>query len=168
MSLMYHPITYIQPEGRRTLHAIMEAVSRVTDVRRSEIYSTTRKQRVVEARRLFCFVARENIHMSTEIARFLNKNHATVLHHSVRFTALYDTDAEVKRQYHMVMRLLQTIGPAMAYRKNLENIELLLIKCIDDYNFLLRSHLVSTDLIKYRAEKLQKINEKAKELILTL
>ena len=69
--------------SRVKLNGILEEVCRVMEVGVEEVKGEGRQRHVVEARRMFFYIAREYTHHSLKrIGNVINKDHATVLHHS--------------------------------------------------------------------------------------
>ena len=68
---------------RIKLTDILEEVCRVMEVDVEEVKGGSRPDHIVEARRMFFFIAREYTHHSLKkIGLVVNRDHATVLHHS--------------------------------------------------------------------------------------
>lgn len=67
-----------------TLHEIASVVERETGRSPEEIASKIRRRNYVFARYLFIFIASHFGYSASEIARFLNKDHTTILHALIR------------------------------------------------------------------------------------
>ena len=62
-----------------TLHDIRRAVQRHF---RLDMRKVSRKRTNVDAKRIYCYIARQHKYTFKEIAEYLNMNHATAVHHN--------------------------------------------------------------------------------------
>ncbi len=63
-----------------TLSYILDVICRHTQISNETIQSKIKNEKIVEARRLFCFVAKiKTKHNLSEIGRWIKRDHATVL-----------------------------------------------------------------------------------------
>ena len=79
------------------LQAAIQAVSKIEDIK-----LRTRKKEWVLARALFCTVAHQDFKLSkSEIGRYLNLNHATVIHLIKKSNETYKTGYDVFNFWHV-------------------------------------------------------------------
>ena len=72
---------------------------------KAEILSEKRSRENVDARRVFCFILRDESNTSTSIGEFLKKDHATVLHYIRTFKGLLDSDSSFRERYDDCLKL---------------------------------------------------------------
>ena len=65
-------------KDKKSMRAILQDVSRVTGVSKVLILSRVRKQKVADARMLFCHMARKEGYLLREIASFIGKSYSRV------------------------------------------------------------------------------------------
>lgn len=65
-------------KDKKSMRAILQDVSRVTGVPKVLILSRVRKQKVADARMLFCHIARKEGYLLREIASFIGKSYSRV------------------------------------------------------------------------------------------
>ena len=71
----------------------------VDDVFGSDMMSNVRSRENVDARRVFCFILKDEGNTNSSIGRFLNKDHATVLHYVRTFQGLAASDPSFSKKY---------------------------------------------------------------------
>ena len=83
-------------------HAILKLVAEVTETSPRDIKSRTRLRELVDARRMFCVLARKTLHMPLkDIGKFIKRNHCSVLHYWHQHDGLMRTDAVYKHFYNL-------------------------------------------------------------------
>jgi len=83
-----------------------EALSKIVNKAfKAEILSEKRSRENVDARRVFCFILRNESNTSTSIGDFLKKDHATVLHYIRTFKGLIDSDSSFRERYDDCLKL---------------------------------------------------------------
>ena len=86
---------------------ICDAVKVVT---KSDPMARDRVRQNVDARRIVYKLCRELLNITyTRIARYFDKNHASVLHGLKQFDDLFETDREFRRNYNAVMHVISSI-----------------------------------------------------------
>jgi len=100
------------------------------------------KRRYIEARGIFCKIAREHGDVTlTKIGKFLDKNHATVLH-SIKITNDYlEFEKDLKYKYNIILNNLN-LG-----EQNFENLTHKELKT------LIKSLIKENNLLKLQLEK---------------
>ena len=74
-------------------HSILKLVAEVTETDYKEIKSDARYREVVDARRMFCVLARKNLYMPFKaIGKFVKRDHASVVYYNKQHDALMQTD----------------------------------------------------------------------------
>jgi hypothetical protein len=81
-----------------TLDYLKELVESITEL---DILKETRDRSYVDARRVFCKLAMDNVPLlnNTALAKFLGQNHATTLHAMTTFNFLYSKDYIITSLY---------------------------------------------------------------------
>jgi hypothetical protein len=75
-------------------HAILKLVAEVTETNPKDIKSRVRLRQLVDARRMFCVLARKTLHMPLkDIGRFIKRDHSSVLHYWHQHDGLLKSDA---------------------------------------------------------------------------
>jgi chromosomal replication initiator protein len=98
-----------------TLGAIQEAVCAVSSLTRQELLSPRRSARVVRARQLAMYLARELTPLSlTEIARGFDRDHTTVLHAVRSVSARLEPGSETAETVHRVRAALGRQQPGQS------------------------------------------------------
>lgn len=77
------PVELLSPVDRKAkFERITDVIHVVTGVTREELLGRSRFRRIVKARRLFCYYARESLGCSSsQTADFLGLDHSSVVHH---------------------------------------------------------------------------------------
>src|SRR5215208_3556483 len=90
-----------------SIEQIQDAVCTILDVSREDLLSTGRSARIVRARQLGMYVARELTSLSlAEIARGFHRDHTTVMHAIRAVTARLEPDSETTKLVHKVQLTL--------------------------------------------------------------
>ena len=91
------------------LQRILEAVEKETGL---DIANATGRQRhIVDARKIYAYIARNITNYSLyEIGRFINKNHATIIHYERCTKELVLHDIEFAEMYHRCLKRIGTIS----------------------------------------------------------
>lgn len=100
----------------------------VAKVFEDDILHGRRYRNVIDARKVYSYILRENGYTYSQIARFMLKNHATVMHHCKDAPYLLECDAELKEKYLLCKsRYLESIGNANYIREDASNKKLITI-----------------------------------------
>lgn len=75
-----HELERRPPPNRTTLDRVIDAVSTVTDVSRTELMSDSRQRHITEARRICWTLLRKRNWTLTRTGRAFHRNHASVIH----------------------------------------------------------------------------------------
>lgn len=79
-----------------SMESLATIICDVCEVSWSKVMSTTRKADIVIARQLFCYISYNYQKKSLNtIARYLNKDHTTVIHSNDRVRAMIETSDEI-------------------------------------------------------------------------
>ena len=92
-------------EENRTfnLETILSIVSDVTKITVEQIKSPCRVRAISDARSLFIYIARKYTHCSTsEIGRYINRTHCTVIHNTGKVKTLLDVDYSIILKYNEI------------------------------------------------------------------
>ena len=93
------------------LITILEAVCSSTDVIPHDILAQNRKRPISTARQLFCYIA--NVHYNftlTSIAKFLNKDHSTVIHSIHTYQNFLDCNYKIESNYYAQCKNILSIS----------------------------------------------------------
>ena len=105
----------------------------VAKVFEDDILHGRRYRNVIDARKVYSYILRENGYTYSDIARFMLKNHATILHHCKDAPYLLECDAELKEKYLLCKsRYLEAIGNANYVREDASNKNLITITADED------------------------------------
>ena len=100
----------------------------VAKVFEDDILHGRRYRNVIDARKVYSYILRENGYTYSQIARFMLKNHATCMHHFKDAPYLLECDAELKEKYLLCKsRYLESIGNANYIREDASNKKLITI-----------------------------------------
>ena len=100
----------------------------VAKVFEDDILHGRRYRNVIDARKVYSYILRENGYTYSQIARFMLKNDATILHHCKDAPYLLECDAELKEKYLLCKsRYLESIGNANHIREDTSNKKLITI-----------------------------------------
>jgi len=77
-------------------NVMREAIEEVFEL---DLFSTVRQRKYVNARMIFSKSMCDRGHTRTDVAKYLKKNHATVIHYLKYFEGYLATDIEFKRKY---------------------------------------------------------------------
>ena len=100
----------------------------VAEVFEDDILHGRRYRNVIDARKVYSYILRENGYTYSQIARFMLKNHATVMHHCKDAPYLLECDVELKEKYLLCKsRYLESIGNANYIREDVSNKKLITI-----------------------------------------
>lgn len=113
----------------------------------------------VDARRIVYKLCRELLNITyTRIARYFDKNHASVLHGLKQFDALFETDREFRRNYNAVMNVISSIE----FDSNIIDSQDIIV----DYLSLKDDHLDAKQKYNHLLKSLQyKVAQKIDELL---
>ena len=83
---------------------VVDMVCKTMHVNTKEVFSSKRHRHVVDARRIAMnILIREEGLSVTSVSKFMNKNHATGIHHSKVHDTLYDSDKAYKASYNLCL-----------------------------------------------------------------
>ena len=135
---------------------ICDAVKIVT---KSDPMAKDRVRLNVDARRIVYRLCRELLNITyTRIARYFDKNHASVLHGLKQFDALFETDREFRRNYNAVMNVISSIE----FDSNIIDSQDIIV----DYLSLKDDHLDAKQKYNHLLKSLQyKVAQKIDELL---
>jgi hypothetical protein len=106
----------------KVLDSIMETVCLYYNVDEKDVLSKSRLFELVTARHMFCILARRHTSSSyIYIGKYINRDHATVIHGENKINTLYTVDKDTRRELNTLEMLI--IGPA-AYSSNINSVEL--------------------------------------------
>ena len=95
----------VLPHINSTLGAILDYVCLETNISKNDILSTNHQRSIVEARQVFCYLAKKNTEYSlTDIGRFINRNHATVIYSIRTVDNLLETDKIFINTYSQIIK----------------------------------------------------------------
>ncbi len=106
----------------KVLDNIMETVCLYYNVDEKDVLSKSRLFELVTARHMFCILARRHTSSSyIYIGKYINRDHATVIHGENKINTLYTVDKDTRRELNTLEMLI--IGPA-AYSSEVNSVEL--------------------------------------------
>ena len=115
-------IEIIMNNKNKALDNIMETVCLYYNVDEKDVLSKSRLFELVTARHMFCILARRHTSSSyIYIGKYINRNHATVIHGENKINTLYTVDKDTRRELNTLEMLI--IGPA-AYSSEINSVEL--------------------------------------------
>ena len=93
------------------LTTILEAVCSVTEIIPHDILAHNRQRHISIARHLFCYVAYNHYgYTLMAIARFLNKDHSTVIHSITTYQNYLDCNYKLEQKYYEQCKIILSIG----------------------------------------------------------
>lgn len=87
---------YIIDTIESEMKSLREIVNKVFQV---DIMNKNRYRKFVDARMVFSKILRDRGYTTTSIARFMKKDHTTILHYTVNFETLVSQDAKLRDRY---------------------------------------------------------------------
>jgi len=93
------------------LNVVLEAVCSATEVIPHDILAHNRQRPISTARHLFCFMANVHYHFTlTSIAKFLSKDHSTVIHSINTYQNFLDCNYKIESNYYAQCKNILSIG----------------------------------------------------------
>jgi chromosomal replication initiation ATPase DnaA len=94
-------------KNEQTWHDVMRAVCQTFNLTPDEIQSQNRKQELIFARHMFCYLCRKHLQMSlVDIGRILMRDHSTIINAVSKASDLIEYDKITKQRYALTMELL--------------------------------------------------------------
>lgn len=94
-------------KNEQTWHDVMRAVCQTFNLTPDEIQSQNRKQELIFARHMFCYLCRKHLQMSlADIGRILMRDHSTIINAVSKASDLIEYDKITKQRYELTMELL--------------------------------------------------------------
>jgi chromosomal replication initiation ATPase DnaA len=94
-------------KNEQTWNDVMRAVCQVFNMTPDAIQSQNRKQDIVFARHMFCYLCRKHLQMSlVDIGRILMRDHSTIINAVRKANDLIEFDKITKQRYALTMDLL--------------------------------------------------------------
>lgn len=90
---------------RRDLHNILYNVANALNLRQLDLTGKSRFGHIVRARQIFCYIAREQKFTFDEIAKTINRDHATAIH-SCEVVRLRQYNKAMQEDYNQVINLI--------------------------------------------------------------
>jgi hypothetical protein len=79
---------------------ILEVIEQITEVKKSDIFSTKRYKKIMFARHLYCYFAKEKTNATLmEIGNSINRHHSTVINSLKLISDMIYIDDEVTKEY---------------------------------------------------------------------
>lgn len=93
------------------LNVVLEAVCSATDIIPHDILADNRQRHISTARHLFCFVAYTHYgYTLMAIARFLSKDHSTVIHSITTYQNFLDCNYKLESNHYANCKNILSIG----------------------------------------------------------
>jgi len=93
--------------NEQTWHDVMRAVCQTYNMTPDEIQSQNRKQEVMFARHMFCYLCRKHLSMPLSgIGKILMRDHSTIINSVTKASDLIEFDKITKQRYELTMELL--------------------------------------------------------------
>jgi len=90
----------------KTKEQAFKKICEVFELTEIELKSRRRFRQIIDAKSMLCYILHRKLkYTSTESARFLNLDHATILHHCKKAEGLIETDKDFKEKFKQ-LRLL--------------------------------------------------------------
>jgi len=94
-------------KNEQTWHDVMRAVCQTFNLTPDEIQSQNRKQELIFARHMFCYLCRKHLQMSlVDIGKILMRDHSTIINAVRKASDLIEFDKITKQRYALTMDLL--------------------------------------------------------------
>lgn len=94
-------------KNEQTWHDVMRAICQTFNLTPDEIQSQNRKQELIFARHMFCYLCRKHLQMPlVEIGRILMRDHSTIINAVSKASDLIEYDKITKQRYALTMELL--------------------------------------------------------------
>lgn len=95
-------VTAYNVNNLKRCHSILKLIAEVTETNYNDIKSPTRRREVVDARRMFCVLARKTLYMPfASIAKFIKRDHSSAIYYVKQHESLMKTDMMYKHFYDL-------------------------------------------------------------------